>query len=452
MWGRPVWLGIIAGVGAFLAWLCAEPFLPFVSIESARTIASHFTLGTFYGWFSNLLFGAFVCGPLAFLIAEPRTSTGKAFLSGLMGFVIGGGMVCCADALSDYTGIQIGGSSELSMILWSFVVAAAMAFSIALACQPNAKRLKRALTATGIGGVAGFAARLFVAPLLIVFLIAQVGTSAEKLHKLNTWSIASKEFLIQNVVMAVVMGLVLGFVEHFSREAWLRVEVARGEGRDYTLDRPETRIGSAEGADVSLRRDPTVMPWHARILTDQQVYTLAAGSGPVFLNGVPVSTVPLSHGDSIGIGNSNLIFLEKGGQRTAGRAPSHPIAYQVPAAGYPPPSASILHPGQAMPAPSLPTTTTTQQPWLECPPGTRISLRQGLNPLGRHPDSIIDLTHDGSVSRAHAEIVVGNGTAILRDLGSRNGTSLNGQRIVGEVHLKPGETIQLGNVTAVYRT
>lgn len=443
MWGRPVWLGIIAGVGAFVAWLCAEPFLPFATIESSQTVASHFTLGTFYGWFSNLLFGACVCGPLAFLIAEPRTSTGKAFLSGLLGLLVGGGLVCGADAVSDYTGIRMGESSELPAILWSFLVAAAMAFSIALACQPNPKRLKRALTATGIGGAAGFMARLFVAPLIVVFLIAQIGTSAERLHKLNTWSIASKEFLIQNVVMAVVMGLVLGFVEHFSREAWLRVEVARGEGRDYTLDRPETRIGSAEGADIPLRGDPSIMPWHARILSDQPVYTLVAASGSLFLNGSPVTTAHLSHGDSIGIGNLNLIFLEKGGQRKAVPAPSFSSAWQVPAPSYPPPSASILHPNQAMPTP------TSQ--WLECPPGNRVALRQGINPLGRHPDSVLDLMHDSSISRTHAEIVVRQGAATLRDLGSRNGTTLNGQRIVGEVTLKPGETIQLGNVTAVYR-
>ena len=54
---------------------------------------------------------------------------------------------------------------------------------------------------------------------------------------------------------------------------------------------------------------------------------------------------------------------------------------------------------------------------------------------------------DPSVSRAHAEIEVTNGRAVIRDLGSRNGTSVNGQRLGTEgVKLHDEDVIAFGEV------
>src|SRR5688572_5042693 len=49
--------------------------------------------------------------------------------------------------------------------------------------------------------------------------------------------------------------------------------------------------------------------------------------------------------------------------------------------------------------------------------------------VGRGPGDVIIL--DGSVSRDHAELTRGEGGWQLRDLGSRNGTQLDGQRVSG---------------------
>ena len=48
--------------------------------------------------------------------------------------------------------------------------------------------------------------------------------------------------------------------------------------------------------------------------------------------------------------------------------------------------------------------------------------------IGRHPDSDICIS-DGSVSRRHAQITYADGTWVIEDLGSRNGTLLNGALI-----------------------
>jgi pSer/pThr/pTyr-binding forkhead associated (FHA) protein len=51
------------------------------------------------------------------------------------------------------------------------------------------------------------------------------------------------------------------------------------------------------------------------------------------------------------------------------------------------------------------------------------------------------------VSRNHAEIVVTETEAVVRDLGSRNGTRVNGKLLSGAHRLKSGELLQVGPLT-----
>src|SRR5438445_275242 len=59
----------------------------------------------------------------------------------------------------------------------------------------------------------------------------------------------------------------------------------------------------------------------------------------------------------------------------------------------------------------------------------------------RQCDVVVD---DANVSRQHAEIRPRGGSWILTDLGSTNGSLLNGRRIDGAEVLKPGDEIKLG--------
>lgn len=55
------------------------------------------------------------------------------------------------------------------------------------------------------------------------------------------------------------------------------------------------------------------------------------------------------------------------------------------------------------------------------------------------------VVNDASVSREHARITVDNGVYKLRDLGSTNGTFVNGKQITGEVILQPSDQVKVGN-------
>src|SRR6516162_11409648 len=72
-----------------------------------------------------------------------------------------------------------------------------------------------------------------------------------------------------------------------------------------------------------------------------------------------------------------------------------------------------------------------------------------INSLGRHPNNTIQLL-DKIVSKEHCILEQRDGRFVLRDLGSLNGTYVNGERVRGETLLKHGDEIALGSTRARY--
>ena len=70
--------------------------------------------------------------------------------------------------------------------------------------------------------------------------------------------------------------------------------------------------------------------------------------------------------------------------------------------------------------------------------------------VGRDPKNSIFL-NDMTVSRAHAKIIVNAQGAMVEDLGSLNGTWVDGA-IVNAAPLHDGSTLQIGTFTLVYHT
>lgn len=66
--------------------------------------------------------------------------------------------------------------------------------------------------------------------------------------------------------------------------------------------------------------------------------------------------------------------------------------------------------------------------------------------IGRHEESYIVLA-DPQASRHHAEVAMQGGRWVIRDLGSANGTFVNGQRITGPHVLNPNDLIQVGQTS-----
>jgi adenylate cyclase len=86
---------------------------------------------------------------------------------------------------------------------------------------------------------------------------------------------------------------------------------------------------------------------------------------------------------------------------------------------------------------------------LVSPDGQQVVDLRDFNSLGRHPSNTIQLL-DKIVSKEHC-IVERRGQAyVLRDLGSLNGTYINGERVNGERELKHGDDLALGGTRGRY--
>ena len=75
-------------------------------------------------------------------------------------------------------------------------------------------------------------------------------------------------------------------------------------------------------------------------------------------------------------------------------------------------------------------------------PGS-FELEPGFNTLGRNPTNDFRV-HDVTVSSFHCEIVVSEDSVLVRDLGSTNGTYIDGQSI-HEAQLNSGQILRLGS-------
>ncbi|MBX3730536.1 MAG: FHA domain-containing protein [Candidatus Sumerlaeia bacterium] len=69
--------------------------------------------------------------------------------------------------------------------------------------------------------------------------------------------------------------------------------------------------------------------------------------------------------------------------------------------------------------------------------------------IGRLPDNHLALNH-GSVSRRHAKISVTARGVVIEDMGSQNGTTVNGTAITGQHNIKPGDVLRIGYVPLFY--
>ena len=79
------------------------------------------------------------------------------------------------------------------------------------------------------------------------------------------------------------------------------------------------------------------------------------------------------------------------------------------------------------------------------PSGDRIELVDGKNVIGRLADCAV-IVNDSNVSRRHAQIHRSGSGFVISDLGSTNGTYVNGERLIADHRLADGDIVSIGAV------
>jgi DNA-binding winged helix-turn-helix (wHTH) protein len=80
-----------------------------------------------------------------------------------------------------------------------------------------------------------------------------------------------------------------------------------------------------------------------------------------------------------------------------------------------------------------------------------IDLVEGENIVGRDVDAIVRID-DPTVSRHHARLLVAGPAVTVEDLGSKNGSFLDGKRLRAARLLKGGSAVKFGSILMTFRT
>jgi pSer/pThr/pTyr-binding forkhead associated (FHA) protein len=233
------------------------------------------------------------------------------------------------------------------------------------------------------------------------------------------------------------------------------------DGREYTMGEGPLRLGRDAASDVVVSGHE-VSRNHAEIQPDPDGYLLVDTSvNGTYVNGQRVGkTHRLSRADVIRIGNDEFRFYADA------RVSGPQSAILLPAGSDAP---SSLPPGGAAQRLSdtmhgLPASEAQRQ---NTPPspmavplasflfrtgdlkGRRLPIKVPVANIGRGDYNDVVIA-DPSVSTMHAKLQRREAIWILTDLGSTNGTFVEGERLTGEVPLSPGTTLRFGDVSALF--
>jgi len=109
----------------------------------------------------------------------------------------------------------------------------------------------------------------------------------------------------------------------------------------------------------------------------------------------------------------------------------------------------VLTPVRAKPKPARRPATLVVSQSPQIPAGTRITLDRELV-AGRGDGAAIQLGADGYASQRHARFLHGEDNDLVEDLGSTNGTFVNGEQLAGGHLLKQGDVITIGQTQLSY--
>ena len=115
------------------------------------------------------------------------------------------------------------------------------------------------------------------------------------------------------VLMGLLIGLGVGLLEQFAKQAWLKVIRGEFEGKEYLVFAGTTSIGNNGKNTIVLFKDKLVGPHHCDIKLQGSSYVLYDCGTPMgtIVNGSRIARHVLRRGDTIAIGNSVLVFQTK---------------------------------------------------------------------------------------------------------------------------------------------
>lgn len=463
-------LPIAGGLSAFFSFLFAAPYISSLTRHGLKADdpLNQTTFGTMWGNVQHAAFGILLCGSFCFILEAGRRSWLKVLQATILGMILGGIANSIADSGADFIGLSaqrtMGSMGSLvGVACWFILVPFALAMSVTVAIGPTKQRIARAFYATMVAAIYTFFGR--IAGMIVAFGMAMSTMNVGQVLSGSSTSSLEKGvpgFLVEAIFTGVALGLTMARADKHSRAGSLRLVFGRKEHKDWSLDHPVNRIGSSE-VEIPVRGFQGVEPVHACVFRQGDQFILDSQHFPGFVNGMPVSQALLNHGDTIQLGEAQLVFYAKGAVRSqsvrmpvqAQMQPQMP-PWQPPLSQMPPkpgigfPEPNIVQPNGPVGATPASVAVTNNYALIDLA-GKEYPLQNGPNTIGRDVGNTLSFPTNSTISRSHAVIVVEDDNVVMTDVGSANGSGLNGQRLIGPVTLKDGDTVAIGSATFTFR-
>ena len=287
-----IYCALIGGLCSYLGWAAG---LPITSEGYLRAAYKGMFAGTLIGAGLSLLDSIWNGRSLSFIFCHTLVAAILAGVGGIIGGIIGEFLFNIHSSLIIagwlFTGLLIGVAISTFEILISMNNNQAKIFAISKALKCMAGGAMGGLLGGGIFysvlllWVSWFGPGIFLTP-------AAIGFS----------------------VLGICIGLFIGLAQVLIKEAWVRVENGRWQGKELILAKSVSVIGRKEGCEIALFGDRNLAPEHACIRRRDNGFYLADLDSPdgTYLNKKRVrEETQLQSDDIIQAGATKLKFLEK---------------------------------------------------------------------------------------------------------------------------------------------
>ena len=300
------YLSVAGGLGAFVGWLILEPFFEESVLGQEKVqLAALLLFPTVAG-----LIGLFLGAVEGIMCRNPQ----RAFLSAVVGLGVGfgGGLlsIFAGGTIFFLTGQIIVAADPrlvvgqrpaggLLFLVWMMGRAAAWAVAAVPAGVGQGIALgERKVWVNGMLGaiLGGLLGGLLFDPISLVFVSDDGKASASR--------------AVGFVTIGVLVGLLIGLVEQWTKNAWLLMKAGPLAGKQFILYRNPTVLGSSPKADVYLFKDGAIEPRHALIHNRGGRFEIEDCNTPdgTYVNGIAIQRHILQPGDQVVLGKTVLEF------------------------------------------------------------------------------------------------------------------------------------------------
>ncbi len=302
------YLSMASGLGAFVAWLCLEPFVTDADVPGRSDWLDDWLIFCSVTGLVGLFLGAaegIMCRNLRRAVICASVGLGVGLAGGIVAVFVAKiiitimVMIAIQFMKDPQRGNRLTGLSFLILMMGRATAWAVAAIPAGIGQGIALRELKVVVNGLLGGVLGGLLGGMLFDPISVAF------------------PPANGEAWLSRCVGLTMIGLSVGFfvgiVEQWTKSAWLLMKAGPLAGKQFVVFRNPTVLGSSPKADIYLFKDEAIEPRHA-LIHDRggrfEIEDMDSADG-TYVNGIPVKRQILHPGDQIVLGKTVLEFALK---------------------------------------------------------------------------------------------------------------------------------------------